>query len=88
VVRASTLEAGGLAPEHMDGLREFAERAMLVQNPPRVHEATGQQTLCALRHSRRPRMLPRCGFVSAPMNAADAVATARPPPCLGNRRAA
>ena len=28
-----------------------------------------------------PRMLLRCGFVSAPVTDADAVATARPPPC-------
>lgn len=51
VVRALTLEAGGLAPADMEGLRRFAERAMaLKQNLPRVHEANGQQTLCAPRH--------------------------------------
>ena len=50
LVRASTLEAGGLALADMEGLREFAGRAMLKPNLPRVHEANGQQTLCAPRH--------------------------------------
>ena len=73
VVRALTLEAGGLAPADMEGLRRFAERAMaLKQNLPRVHEANGQQTLCA----------PRATAVSTdPVTDADAVATTRRPPC-------
>ena len=50
VVRASTLEAGGLHADDRGGLCQFAKQTMRPRKLPRVHEASGQQTLCAPRH--------------------------------------
>ena len=50
VVRASTLEAGGLTAVDRGNLCQFAQLTMLPRKLPRVHEASGQQTLCAPRH--------------------------------------
>ena len=64
VVRASTLEAGGLHADDRGGLCQFAKQTMRPRKLPRVHEASGQQTLCAPRHP--TDAAPLCVRLSAP----------------------